>query len=415
MKTKLLKELSAIQISNVDKKTKENEISVKLCNYTDVYYNWSIYNSMISEFMDATAKVTEINKFSLKKNDVVITKDSETKNDIGKSAIIIDELSNCLLGYHCALIRPNINELDGAYLNAVLNTEFAKKYFELNAGGSGQRFYLNIDVLENMPIPILPIKKQEEIGCLFNNIDKKIYFNNKINDNLSKQLQTIYNYWFNQFEFPNKNGKPYKSSGGKLTYNKLLNQNIPIDFTIEPITNHIDWISGSQPPKSQFVYEMKNGYVRFIQNRDYSSNSHLTYIPISKNNKLCTEYDIMIDKYGEAGKTRFGIAGAYNVALSKVSVKSQIMQEYIRAYLSSDAIKNYLSNSCLASTRASLNESIVSNLYLLIPNKETLIQFEKIGKLMVGSIIKNNREIEHLISIRDYLLPLLINGQATIS
>ena len=184
MKTKLLKELSAIQISNVDKKTKENEIPVKLCNYTDVYYNWSIYDGMISEFMDATAKETEINKFSLKKNDVVITKDSETKNDIGKSAIIIDELPNCLLGYHCALIRPNVNELDGAYLNAVLNTEFAEKYFELNAGGSGQRFYLNIDVLENMPIPIVPIKKQEEIGCLFSNIDKKIYFNNKINDNL---------------------------------------------------------------------------------------------------------------------------------------------------------------------------------------------------------------------------------------
>ena len=73
--------------------------------------------------------------------------------------------------------------------------------------------------------------------------------------------------------------------------------------------------------KLSVIYEQKEGYIRFVQNRDYSTDSHLTFIPISKRNHLCNEKDIMMDKYGEAGKIRYGIAGAYNVALLKIKAK----------------------------------------------------------------------------------------------
>ena len=88
--------------------------------------------------------------------------------------------------------------------------------------------------------------------------------------------------------------------------------------------------NGAQPPKSEHVYEERNGYVRFIQNRDYDSDNHKTYIPISKRNHLCSKYDIMIDKYGDAGAVRYGLEGAYNVALLKVIPNNELTKEYIR-------------------------------------------------------------------------------------
>ncbi len=173
----------------------------------------------------------------------------------------------------------------------------------------------------------------------------------------------------------------------------------------------MDAFKRSQPPKSCHIYEHKEGYIRFIQNRDYSSNDYITYIPISKNNKICYQYDIMIDKYGEAGAVRFGLQGAYNVALSKISVLNQSMQEYIRSYLNSKPIKKYLSNACMASTRASLNENHIYSLMLPIPPIDLLQKYEKIAKNIITAIIKNNQTTQTLTALRDFLLPLLLKQQ----
>ena len=162
-------------------------------------------------------------------------------------------------------------------------------------------------------------------------------------------------------------------------WNSDLKREIPINWRVQALTSIASWNGGSQPPKSQHIGQPRDGYIRFIQNRDYAGNSHLTYIPISKQNKICTELDIMVDKYGDAGKTRFGIAGAYNVALSRIDVVLQNGQEYVRAYLSSAAVKQYLSGACMASTRASLNEDTMSFLNICIPPDYVLQQFEVVG------------------------------------
>ena len=184
MKYRKLKELADILISNVDKKFSEIEQPVKLCNFVDVYRNWAITSGMTSDFMDASAKKNEIDKFSLHKGDVCITKDSETKDDIGMSTYIADEISGLILGYHCALIRPDSNVLDGKYLNAFLQTDFVRKFYELNASGSGQRYTLSLDAIGDIPIPVIPLEEQKRKGNLLSLIDRKIENNNKINDNL---------------------------------------------------------------------------------------------------------------------------------------------------------------------------------------------------------------------------------------
>ena len=177
--------LATIDLSNIDKKTKENEPAVRLCNFVDVYYNWAITSSMLPSFMKATATSKQIEKFSLRKGMVAITKDSETRDDIGISTYIADNLENVVLGYHCALIAPKEEKLNGKYLNAILHTKYAQKYFENNASGSGQRYTLTADIISNFPVPIIDLESQQRIGNIFSQIDAKIEVNNQINDNLA--------------------------------------------------------------------------------------------------------------------------------------------------------------------------------------------------------------------------------------
>ena len=177
-------DVATCEISNIDKKTKSGEQSVRLCNFTDVYYNWAVTKSMSEKFMVATASDSQISKLSLKKGQVAITKDSETRHDIGIPCYIAVTLKDCVLGYHCALITPNPELLDGCYLNAYLNSKLAKEYFANNASGSGMRYSLPIDAIKNIVLYLPDIETQRAVGKIFSNIDRKIALNREINRNL---------------------------------------------------------------------------------------------------------------------------------------------------------------------------------------------------------------------------------------
>ena len=222
-----LADIAKIEISGVDKKTIEGETPVRLCNFVDVYYNWAVTKEKAKAFMTASAKQTEIDKCSIGKGMVAITKDSETRDDIGIAAYIADDFEDVLLGYHCALITPNPAIVDGKYLNAFMHTRYIQKYFENNASGSGQRYTLSNDTIGNIPVLIPSIEEQRTIGKVLADIDRKIELNKLINDNLEAMAKQLYDYWFVQFDFPNEEGKPYKSSGGAMVWNEKLKREIP--------------------------------------------------------------------------------------------------------------------------------------------------------------------------------------------
>ena len=121
-----------------------------------------------------------------------------------------------------------------------------------------------------------------------------------------------------------------------------------------------------------------------------------------------------MDKYGDAGAIRYGIEGAFNVALGKISVNEIEQREYVRSFLESDGIYNYLHNSCMASTRASLSEGNLSMLTIVIPDKKTVAKYNQMVTKIRKSMLKNKDESVKLIQLRDWLLPMLMNGQAII-
>lgn len=224
----------------------------------------------------------------------------------------------------------------------------------------------------------------------------------------------MYDYWFTQFDFPNEKGEPYRTSGGKMVWSEVLKRDVPAEWKVVSFLEVASWESNSQPPKSEFIYEPKDGYVRFIQNRDYDSDTHKTYIPLTKNLSIVDRYDILMDKYGDAGAVRYGIEGAFNVALGKISVRNSNQREYVRSFLESDGIYNYLHNSCMASTRASLSEANLSMLNIAIPSEQVLLEYEQLLRKIRTTILQNNDETARLTELRDWILPMLMNGQAII-
>lgn len=179
-----LGDIAHIEISGVDKKTVDGETPVRLCNFVDVYHNWAITKDLHDSFMIASAKDNEIEKCAIHKGQVAITKDSETRDDIGIPTYIADDFDDVLLGYHCALITPDNTLVDGKYLNAFMHTNYIQKYFENNASGSGQRYTLSNDTINDIPILLPTLQIQHAIGKLLSDIDRKIALNRAINRNL---------------------------------------------------------------------------------------------------------------------------------------------------------------------------------------------------------------------------------------
>ncbi len=397
-----LDEIADIQLSGIDKKTKDGQDIVRLCNFTDVYHNWAITAAMHDELMVASASDSEIERFKLHKGQVAITKDSETKDDIGIAAYIADDFDDVVLGYHCALITPDESVIKGKYLNAFLHSAMGLKHFENQASGSGQRYTLTADAIGCMNV-VFPkdIKIQEKIGDFFSNIDMKIANNNSVISELEAMAKEIYDYWFVQFDFPDENGKPYKSSGGKMVWCEELNREIPEGWTSDKIDNLL-----GDYPKTQSIlrddYGLGHKYPIIDQSKEYicgytnddSKILHLSSAIVFGDHTNIAKY-VNFDFARGADGTQ--IINSNNAALTNYMLYLQIKelpvieQGYSRHY-------KFLKEQCV-----------------LIPQKIYADKYNELIDPYLQKIRCNIEENYQLTMLRDYLLPLLMNGQVTIS
>jgi type I restriction enzyme S subunit len=148
-------------VSNVDKKTTDGQIAVRLCNYVDVYYNRLIADGM--PFMEATANKEQVDRFTLRQGDVLITKDSETPEDIAVPAFVPDDLPGVVCGYHLAVVRPRPRLVDGAYLYWALSSTPSRDWFSAAATGV-TRFGLRRDAIGNLTVPLPPLSAQRALA-----------------------------------------------------------------------------------------------------------------------------------------------------------------------------------------------------------------------------------------------------------
>ena len=392
-----LGDIAKIEISGVDKKSVDGETPVRLCNFVDVYRNWAITQKLSENFMIASAKETEIAKCSIHKGKVAITKDSETRDDIGIPAYIADDFDNVLLGYHCALITPNDDVLDGKYLNAFMHTRYIQKYFENNASGSGQRYTLSNETIFQIPILLPSLEVQKAIGNLLSNIDRKIELNRQINDNLEKMAKQLYDYWFVQFDFPNENGRPYKSSGGAMVWNEKLKREIPKEWDNCTLEYYLIIKNGRDHKHlGNGIYPVygSGGEIRKVDSFIYSGES------------------ILMPRKGSLNNIMYVNDAFWSV---DTMFYSEMKQPHCAKYVFY-SIKDIDFTRWDSGTGVpSMTSSTLYSILLVKPDADSLAKFDEIITPLFLMIKKNEMQIVELTKQRDDLLPLLMNGQASVN
>ena len=411
-----LGDIAEILISSIDKKSKEGESPVKLCNFVDVYHNWAITADMVGNFMESTTSEKNIDRFSLKKGYVAFTKDSETRDDIGVPTYIAEDLDNTVLGYHCALVKPDENIISGKYLNAFLHSDYIKRYFELNATGSGMRYTLSVDTLYNIPILAPSLDIQKRIGDLFSNIDRKICINRSLNHYLEAMAKQLYDYWFVQFDFPNENGKPYKSSGGKMVWNDRLKREIPLGWDSMTIGEYAPCKGGYAFKSSSFCEEgipvIKIGNIQ----EDYTLNMSDSQCISDFTNVsyFAQRYDLVIAMTGATiGKfavsqreylinQRVGRFDLGNNPISKLGyILNSLKQDYFREQIFQ------ISGGC---AQPNISSDQIDSIVILKPDTSLLSEFNERCESLISQQSELLLQIEHLITLRNEILPLLMNG-----
>ena len=395
-----LEDVADVKLSNVDKKVKTGEKEIRLCNYTDVYKNTYIDKNRAVNFMIASCNEKEFEKFLLKKGQVSITKDSEKANDIGVSTYIEEDFQDVVLGYHLALITPYKEKLDGKYLNYWFNTSQAKRYFENNVGGSGQRFTLPLDVILSTPLCLPNIEKQKKISSILFSLDKKIQLLHQINDNLAELAKIIYDYWFVQFDFPDENGKPYKTSGGKMVYNEVLKREIPEGWEVKKLGE----IAELYQPKTISEKEMlTNGkYLVYGANGivgRYDQYNH-------------TEPMVTITCRGNTcGNINFTEPFSWITGNAMVvKSKNNYSIDYLYNLLSISNIKKVISGSA----QPQITRTNLETLLCIAPNDRVIKLYDSYTNKYFEQRLNNLKQIQHLQSLRDWLLPMLMNGQVSV-
>lgn len=267
---------------------------------------------------------------------------------------------------------------------------------------------INIDYLKKLRFKIPPKEYQDKIVSILSSIDKKIELNNKINSELEAMAKTIYDYWFLQFEFPNEDGKPYKSSGGKMVWNEELKREIPEGWEIKSIFDELSVQYGFPFATDKFT-DVKTD-IPVVRIRDILTNTISTYSNENVDEKYrLNEQDLLIGMDGNfhmnywIDNTSYLNQRSVRLRTKDTSNVSIIQVKYnIAPYIKAKEER------AGGSTVGHLSDKDLKELKILVPKTKKL---REILDNTLMKIVKNRKENQELTSLRDFLLPLLMNGQ----
>ena len=282
------------------------------------------------------------------------------------------------------------------------------------------------DQIMRYELPTLTPMEEENIGNMMVGIMSKINVNRQINDNLEAMAKQLYDYWFVQFDFPNEEGKPYKSSGGAMVWNEKLKREIPQGWSVLSVNDIAASVRGVSYTKEDMV-DSNNGVLVLrgnnIQDNHLIYDSNVAYIPSSfvSEDQRIRPLDIIMtmssgskEHIGKSAMFQFASEDTFGAFLTKFTAKEHCAyllfnlfnSQYFKAKIKSIACGTGINN---------LTNQTFDEIYIVTPEDELLLEFDKRQSQIfaeIGLIEKSNVE---LTKQRDELLPLLINGQATVN
>ena len=359
----------------------------------------------------------EIEKYILKEGDIVFAR---TGNSTGRT--YFHEEKNGELAFAGFLIKFSLDEskVNPKYLKYFTISKPYKQWVDNLSNGS-TRGNINAKTFADCPI-ILPSREQQDyLVRVLSSLEDKIQINNQINQELEAMAKTLYDYWFVQFDFPDQNGKPYKSSGGKMVYNPELKREIPEGWGVEKLgelaqfkngINYEKTSSGSEKVKIVNVRNISSSTI-FINQTDLDE----IFLENDKStNFIVNEGMILITRSGIPGATRLvselESKTVYSGFIIASEVNDLIYKNLIFYYLKN--VEEVLKNQSAGTIMKNISQSVLTEMTVSLPPQNVLLKFNSIIDNLLEQMKNVQRQNQELTQLRDWLLPMLMNGQVKV-
>lgn len=337
---------------------------------------------------------------------------------LGEAALMPKNLKACL-GRRMGLLRPKKGKVTPEYLlYAYLSPGFQQQILSNTIRGATVD-RISLTELPKFKIYVPKIEQQQAIASTLAALDAKIDCNNRINAELEAMAKALYDYWFVQFDFPDENGKPYKSSGGKMVYNEVLKREIPVGWKSSNILELAELLGGGTPTKKK--PENWNGHIPFFTPSDTDGNVFKfdTTDKITKeglvnsSTKLFKENTVFITARGSVGRTVLaGVKMAMNQSCYALCAKQGISYAYL--FFLAKELVHHLEVKSSGSVFDSIVTTDIELSSLVIPHLQVIKKYSERAEPLFQKINKNTQENIQLAKLRDWLLPMLMNGQVTV-
>ena len=355
----------------------------------------------------------KLNNVIVEKNDILL---NITGDSIARCTVVPEEILPARVNQHVSIIRCKNTE-ESKYVMYYL--QYMKKYLLQISKVGGTRNALTKEAIGKLPIKLSD--DCNKISKILDNIDQKIQINNQINQELEAMAKTLYDYWFVQFDFPDQNGKPYKSSGGKMVYHPELKCEIPEGWGVETLKDFESKIITGKTP-SRANSDNFGGEIPFITIGDirgntfiYSTSETLTDLGASvQQNKYLPEGSLCVSCIATVGEIGFTTEWSH----TNQQINSIVFEDETNRYYIYFALKNYFENANASAktgnTFANMNKEDFSGIRIILPRNEIKNNFHKMTEPYFAQIKCLQGQNQELTQLRDWLLPMLMNGQVKV-
>ena len=373
---------------------------------------------ILQDYMNTTE--TQQKKYSIKQGDIFLTRTSETNDELAMSSVALKDYPTATYSGFLKRLRPKNNGVVyEKYIAFYLRNNFFRKVIN-NYTSLTLRASFNEELFSYLSVYLPSYQTQKIIGDLLFLFESKISINNSIISKLEEMAKTIYEYWFLQFDFPNHEGKPYASSGGAMKYSKELGRAIPTDWEAIEIDKICKIYSGFAFKSAQYA---KEGKYRLITIKNVQENGVLLEPAnfIDELPKKLPAYclleqgDILMSLTGNVGRVglMFDDMCLLNQRVAKICPSNEEMRGLIYFLFKSTFVKSKMEN--MAGGTSQENLSPIETGKILIPYNEKIFRsFSKVANQWASMIVKKQRENQKLAQLRDWLLPMLMNGQVRV-
>lgn len=368
----------------------------------------------------STSDAKRLRRYQLSLGDIIYSR----RGDIEKCALIKPENVGALCGTGCIRVRPNSIKVMPLFLSLYLGQPHVRKWIVSHAVGATMP-NLNSDILKQLPIKLPSIAEQNKIAAILDALDAKIALNKKINASLEAMAKTLYDYWFVQFDFPDEYGKPYKSSGGKMIYSSELGRDIPTDWAVDTLEGKITITRGISYSTETLSANAKGipmiNLASVDRKRNYIPNGLKFFIGDVPNEKklqamdmliACTDLTRQAEIIGSPILVMNDREYTFSMDLAKLTVTDEKLNElYLYMTLRTNFYHQYIVGFASGTTVLHLNTSGIEWYKVLIPPTTLQEKFAVVMKNIYLQTCKNICENQRLAELRDWLLPMLMNGQ----